>query len=523
MASGYNLSLYGRKIYLLGTSNLGPVNTPIKIQSASHVKQVFGEDGTLLDAYRVIKESDFDCDVYMVKVTGIHSELYLNINVAGGEIINNGFYIKAKYANEMYDNTEIIIDSDAVYINYTTDEIGNYTLEYKYHMEDEYGNPIYDKDGNLIYKTLFDLAEEINEDTRNLVSNVYCYANCEPGVMANSALVGVNSRVNMLSGGNSGLYYNKNMMFNCLSDTYGILEGRDVDLIIPLACYFDDTWTDDSDALSLYYDLEREYLTLKENGEWVSYYKQLLEFCKVQMRFGYMTHGIMGLNRIKDAFIDQDTYYEKLVYFKSINENDKDYDKYRQLVSVCVGDLYSTYGTRIYNSYIAYASLVANLVITENTTNKPLPNSFTTFIDFDQRMLNKLKDLGFTTFRYSIYKKTVVCANGVTTSEDKAFKYFTNMRMCQLAMCKIRELLMTFIGENINTLIETREIEQSVINLMNQLVVAKVLSGFGINSITNPNTGHVMLDISFRTQYMLESIRAYSGLTTVRYGDDYGF
>jgi hypothetical protein len=90
-------------------------------------------------------------------------------------------------------------------------------------------------------------------------------------------------------------------------------------------------------------------------------------------------------------------------------------------------------------------------------------------------------------------------------------------------MCRVRELLMSYIGENINTLIETREIEQSVINLMNQLVVAKVLTGFGINSISNPNTGHLMLDISFKTQYMLEMIPAYSGLTTVRYGDDYGY
>lgn len=522
MATGSNVNLYGRKIFLLGTADFGPVNTPIKAQSASHVKQVFGEDGTLLNGYRVIKETDFNCDVYLVKVTGVHSELYLNINIAGGGMITNGFYLKAKSANEIYDDIEITIDSDAVYINYSTDEIGNYTLEYKYQLEDEYGNLIYDKDGNPIFKTLYDLVEEINEDTRNLVSNVYCYANCEPSVMANSALVGVNPRVSKFSGGNTGLYYNKNMLYNCLSDTYGILEGRDIDLILPLGCYFDDTFTDNEEDLSEFYDFDREYLTLKVDGVYLSYYKQLLDFCKKQMRFGFMTHGVMGMSLIKDPFIDQETYYNKLVHFKTINENEKIFDKYRQLVSVCVGDLYCTYGTRVYNSYVAYASLVANLVITENTTNKPLPDSFTTFIDFDTRMLNKIKDLGYTAFRYSILKKTVVCANGVTTSDDDSFKYFCNMRMCQLAMCRIRELLSTFIGENINTLIQTREIEQKVITLMNQLVANKVLSGFGINSVTNPNTGHVLLDLSFRTRYMLENIRAYSGLTTVRYGDEYG-
>lgn len=521
MASG-TINLYGKKIFLLGTSNLGPVNTPIKAISASHIKSVFGEEGTLLDAYRTIKETNFDCDVFLVKVTGTHSELYLNVNVPSGEIIANGFYLKAKSANEKYDAIEITIDADALYINYTNDDIGNYTLEYKYQLEDEYGNLVTDKDGNPIFKTIYDLAEEINEDTRNLCSQIYCYANCEPTVMANSALAGVNPRVNRLSGGNTGLYYNKNMLYNCLSDTYAILEGRDIDLILPLEAYFDDTFTDDSNALDEFYDLEREYLSLKIDGTYLSYYKQLLDFCKTQMRFGYLTHGIMGMNLISDPFLDQDAYYYKLEHFKKINEDDKTMDKYKQLISVCVGDLYTTYGTRIYNTYITYAALVASIIITENTTNKPFPDSFTTYVDFDTRMLDKIKDLGFTTFRYSLLKKTVVCANGVTTSDDSNFKYLCNIRMCQLTMCRVRELLMSFIGENINTLINTREIEQSVIVLLNQLMNLKVLSGFGINSITNPNTGHVLLDLSFKTQYMLEKIRAYSGLTTVRYGDEYG-
>ena len=82
------------------------------------------------------------------------------------------------------------------------------------------------------------------------------------------------------------------------------------------------------------------------------------------MQFGFLTHGIMGLNTVGDPFIDQDSYYLKLEHFKSVNEDDKSDDKYRQLVSVCVGDLYTTYGTRVYNSYIAYAALVANIKIT---------------------------------------------------------------------------------------------------------------------------------------------------------------
>lgn len=523
MASRYVVNkknLYGKKIFLLGTSNLGPVNTPIRAISANHVKSVFGEDGTLLDAYRVIKESDFDCEVTLVKISGIHSELYLDINVPEGEIIKEGFYLKAKYANEIYDNIKVIIDEEALYIYYEGEELGDYTMEYRYNVQDENGEDVLDSDGNKIYKSMYDLAEEINEDARNLNGYVYCYVSCEPSVLANAALVGVNPSINKMNGGNSGLYYNKNMLYNCLSDTYGILEGRNIDIIIPLQCYYDDTFTDVSDYLTEYYDLDREYLTLKIDGEYLSYYKQLLDFCKRQMQFGFLTHGIMGLNTVGDPFIDQDSYYLKLEHFKSVNEDDKSDDKYRQLVSVCVGDLYTTYGTRVYNSYIAYAALVANIKITENTTNKPLPKSFTMFNDFDTRMLAKIRELGYTAFRYSILKKRVVVANGVTTSKDKNFKYLCNIRMCQLAMCYVRELLTSYIGKNINMLIKTRELEQSLIALLNKLVTLKVITGFAINSITNPNTGHILLDLSFKTLYMNESIRAYSGLTAMRYGDD---
>ena len=68
--------IYGKKIYLLGTAILGPINTPIKANSISHVVSVFGTQGTLVDAYRIIAETNLDCEVYLVKVTGIHSEAY---------------------------------------------------------------------------------------------------------------------------------------------------------------------------------------------------------------------------------------------------------------------------------------------------------------------------------------------------------------------------------------------------------------------------------------------------------------
>lgn len=256
MAAKVN-NYYAKKIFLLGTADFGPVNIPVKVSSANYVKKVFGENGTLLDAFRVIKESDADCEVFMVKVTGKHSELYLNINLPNSKIEENGLFFKSKYANEIYNYIQIIIHEDALYINYPTSELGNYYLQYKYNETDENGDDILDDNGNLVYKTLYDLAEEINEDTRLMNSEVFCYLSCDPTTMANTALVGVNEQVNTLKGGNSGIYYNKNMIYNCLSDTYNILEGREIDIIVPVECYYDDTFTDDKDALEEYFDLEK--------------------------------------------------------------------------------------------------------------------------------------------------------------------------------------------------------------------------------------------------------------------------
>lgn len=493
-------SLYGKKIYLLGTAELGPVNTPIKALSTSHVHSVFGTQGSLVDAYRVIRESNNDCEVYLTKVTGTHSEIYLNINQSYGEIIKDGFYIKSKHANEKYNDIKIMIDSESLYIIYDNSEIGDYTLEYKYSE----------------YVTLLQLAEAINEDSRRLKSEVYCYANCEPHTLSAGALEGVNPSYLKLSGGNSGLFYNKNMLYNCLSETYSILEGVDIDLILPLTANYDDTFTNKIDDLDLYYNLSREYLTLKNGVKYLSFYNQLLQFCIGQMRFGYLTHGLMGFSPTNDPFIDEDEYLEKVRYFKLVNEVLPEHRKYKQLISVCVGDLYTTYGTRIYNGYLAYSTVIASISITENTTNKNMPETMTLYNNFCSETLSELARMGFTTFRYSPLKRNVVVSNGVTTSDDEKFKYLCNIRMAQLAMGRVGTLLQSFIGKNVSNLIKTKELEQSLTSLLESLAQVGVIKGFSVNEVVNPLTGHIFLDLSFKTLYMLEDIKAYSGIAAIK-------
>lgn len=491
--------LYGKKIYLLGTAVLGPVNTPIKMNSLAHAISIFGGQGSLIDAYKIIIETRLSCEVYLCKVTGTHSEVYLNVNQSFNEVIENGMYIKSKHANENYNDVTITLSDESLFIEYNPDDYNGYILEYSYS-----NNP-----------SLHGLVESINEDTRNLKSEIYCYTNCEANTQTIGSLDTVNPTTLKLSGGNSGLYYNKNMYYNCLDETYAMLEGLDIDIIIPLDANYDDTFTDNEEHLENYYNLNREYLTLKnDNKEYCSYYTQLLKFCKNQMRFGSLTNGIMGTYIIDDPHFDEEEYLKKLVFFNECNEQIKENQKYKHLISVVVGDLYNMYGAGISNGYIAYSAIVASLIISENTTNRMLPKTFITSTVFSQKAIDKLQEIGFTSFRYSVLKKVVVVTNGITTSSDEAFKYFVNVRMSQLTMCYVRKLLSSFIGEDLNNILVSKSLEQGLKSLLNSLVRLNVITGYGVNELINPVTGHIFLDLSLKTIYMIENVRAYSGLAS---------
>lgn len=492
-------SLYGKKIYLIGTALYGPVNTIIKASGISHVISVFGTEGSLIDAYRIIVETKVNCDVYLIKTSGIHSELYLDINQPLNDIVEKGFCLKAKHANEMYDNVSIILNDNSLCIKYINNSKDDYLLEYSY-----------DK-----YLTLHDLAEAINDDTRNLKSEVYCTVECNIDTPTVGSLNVVNPSVNNLYGGNSGIYYNKNMMYTCLENTLSFIEGEDIDLIIPLNMNYDDTFTDDMDAIKKFYDLNREYLTLKDlNGKYLSYYSLLLSFCKKQMSFGQVTSGIMGLNLINQMSNDMTNYIDMLKYMKKNNAPNEIDKKYMHLVSVVVGDLYGVYGTSISNGYIAYATLIASLEVLQSTTNKMLPKTFSLANVFSQDILNQLMNLGFTSFRYSTSKKGVVVSSGITTSDNDSFKLLCNVRMIQLTMCYVRKLLSSFIGEDISDIVDSKSLAKNLKLLLDSLVSMKIITGYAVNELINPITGHIFLDLSLKTAYMIEEIRSYTGLSS---------
>ena len=79
--------LYAKNIYLIGTAEKGPVNVPTLAVSIEHARAIFGKEGSLVDAYSIIVDTDMDCNVWLVKTSGGHGEAYLNILKDNGDFI----------------------------------------------------------------------------------------------------------------------------------------------------------------------------------------------------------------------------------------------------------------------------------------------------------------------------------------------------------------------------------------------------------------------------------------------------
>lgn len=473
---------------------MGPVNVPILAKSVEHVRSIFGNSGTLFDAYAMIDDSDIQCNVHLIKTAGRHSELYLNVLKDNGEIIENGFYIKSKHANEISNDIEIYLDDNVLTFKYPV-KLGGNTLSYSLSN----------------YNTLHELANAINSDTRLLKGEVWCSAFCEPHISCKFSLAPVNATDLKLTGGDNGIYYNKNMMYNCMTTTYSILEGAPTDIIVPLDSYYDDTLTDDKELLENY-NFEKDYVTLKSNGQYLSFYKQLLDFCKLQMQSSIITHGVMGMNPLAIPDIDEAFMFKRLDTFNKANELSMEDRNYSHMISVTASEVYGLYGTLVVNSYIAYAVLVASTKISETSTNKRLPSSFILFNIHEQYVLKQISEMGYVCFRNSPLTRNIHVVNGVTKSGHKDLKFLCNVRMIQVVMKNLRISLSKFIGQNVDDLIKSGEINKEMTRLMNDLNENNFVKDFSALNVMKKDEGHLLVDLTFATKYMVENIKSFSGL-----------
>ena len=84
------------------------------------------------------------------------------------------------------------------------------------------------------YPTIGELAEAINSKTDKKNGYVYAFYTVDPNTPTDAAFYCCNPSSMHLYGGQCGLDYSKNLLYNCLHRTYSLLESYDIDIVIPV-------------------------------------------------------------------------------------------------------------------------------------------------------------------------------------------------------------------------------------------------------------------------------------------------
>lgn len=491
--------LHGKKIYLLGSAEFGPTNEPTLVKSSVGLRTKFGKTGTLIDAFHALKYARRDNKVYLVKVTGEHATAYLNVNIEDGEIIEDGVTFTSCQSNEIYNEIEIVVDIDRLTFKFS-EGLGIKDISYLY------------KD----FKNISLLAQTINNDVINKKNCVYCHYSVDPSTPIDEAFFPVNPMSVFMYGGECGLDYSKNLLYNCLNHTYSILESHEIDIIIPVDAFLDDIYPDDEEGLSdrynmTYYQREKDYLTQDFTGKQLSYMDQLINFCITQLNFGIVTTGIIGFNsnyKYWSQYLSESDDVARM-YMACYEFNLKQCENpfYAFLISAVAGDIMYNKGTIIDNGYLAYGALCAATMYLEGTTNVPFSDNLNIWHEFSEEVLKEMADHGIVTFRHSPFYKKPVVYSGVTCGHgNENLNMYCNMRMVQLTISYLNKMFQFYIGNDMYTIIKGEIMKSDVTAILNHLEKIGIITSYSFDIVPYYSNGTVDFFLTMMTHYTVKAI-----------------
>lgn len=493
--------LHGKRIYLLGSAEFGPTNEPTLVKSTVGLHSKFGTQGTLIDAFHAIKYTNKNNQIYLVKTTGEHAIAYLNVNIDGGEIEENAFILASCQSNEIYNDIQIIIDIDRLTFRFPKD-LGLRDISYIY------------KD----YHNISTLAQAINADTKNKKNCVNAHYMVDPSIPIQNAFFPVNPTSIYLYGGQCGLNYSKNLLYNCLNFTYSLLESTEIDIIIPVDAMLDDIYPDDEEGHAerynmRYYQKERDYLTMDALENKLSFMNQLINFCITQLNSGIITNGIIGFNssyKYWSYYLSEaDDIAEMYSACYQYNLKQCENPFYAFLVSAVAGDIMYNKGTIIDNGCYAYAALCASTKYLEGTTNIPISNTIRIWHEFSEDVLKDMADQGIVTFRHSPFYKTPVVYSGVTcgNSDNENLRLYCNVRMIQYAISHLNRLFQFYIGYNMYELVKEKTIHNDIGTILSTLKNVGIITAFEYRIVPYYAKGHIIVYLTMMTNYMVKSVK----------------
>lgn len=483
-----------RTLVLIGTGSRGPVNVPTTIYNRQQAVKIFGEKGTLVEAYEQMESLLNGAPVCFVKTTGTHGILRLALNQQGGDIIPDALLLKTKEASELYNQIQVQLEPTAIHISHPQ-ALGGHTMTYQL---DRYG-------------VMGELIAALNEDAENGKIELYAQSGIDELTTLHEPFYGCNATLSTISGASSELTVNKDFYYYCLQETYRILEGSEYQLIVPLGAYFDDILTSDASYGETVYGQigyrQGDYLTAQKGGRRVSYYAQLLEFCQKQFDLGIFSHGIIGFNPDNPS----DSEMLSILVNESYRENILSawFTEHYHHVSVVAGSLYYDHFRSINSAVLAYAAFLHTVDWANPLTNTPIDSScsLVTPLNKDtQKMVNKK---GIVTFRESIlHKGQLVVASATTLNPDPGgLSYFYNLRMCQITISGLNRLVDSYLGLHLDDLIKHNRMEKEIKSYLDLLKEIQWISDYGCAVHILEETTEVRIEISIKTTYMVDAIQ----------------
>lgn len=483
-----------RTLALIGTSERGPVNVPTKIHNRQQALKLFGEKGTLLQAYEEMETLLNGAPVFFVKTSGTHGILRLALNQQGGDILPEALLLKTKEASELYNQIYVQLEPQALHITHPQ-VLGGHTVSYDLTR----------------YGVIGELVSAINQDAEKGEIELYAQAGIDELTPLNEPFYSCNPTLMRLSGASSELQVTKDFYFHCLQETYRILEGGEYHLVLPLGAYFDDILTSDATYGVTPYGQngyrQRDYLTVNQGGRRVSFYAQLLEFCHKQFDLGLFSHGILGFD--PDGPTDSESV--AVLVNQSYRENllSAWFTEQYHHVSVVAGALHYNHFRSINSAALAYAAFLHTVDWANPLTNTPIDVSCSLTEPLETSTQKLMNEKGLVSFRESVLHKGALVVARATTLRPQAngLSHFYNLRMCQITVSGLNRLVDSYIGLHLDELIKHNRMQKEINYYLSLLAELEWITDYQCSVEVLEESREVKIHIQLQTAYMVEAIQ----------------
>ena len=507
----------GQNLFLVGTAERGPYMEPILIKSPEEAKRMYGgfNRGNLVKAYTQAYDENRDIPIYMMRIGCTPSELKL---YSDSELAVMYF--------QAYDVTDDFNYSIQFRLSDFVDQNGENVIKKFMILKTNRGYFNYELDDQL---TVNELSRRINDDYRAKKHEIKCSA-IAPNYMVSYLYEEYEEIELPFTPGNDGTDISKDYTYLELELAYDILQGRNVDIIVPVDCYIDDIhpaflYAKDSYYGNAVYDNRLDYLTLLDtaNGNQpVTFHEQLINFCFKQTQLGCMSLGVMGfrpLARVPETIEHDNSYLERILDMTAFRKRtgfiyevaNRFYDRGFYLQPVSAELIFTHEGIEYHDTAtVRYAALMASTY--ETTTNMKVGDDVRLRYNLSNYTRSDLSRLGIVTFRNSV-RNGLVVQSGVTGGyETSPYHQLANVRMVQMSIVSVNAALdyvrtQEYKGEILRSVTE-RTVAETLSTLKNTGVISDY--GMQLDWLMDGSEGEIAL--SLKGKHTIESIRLVSKL-----------